>query len=78
MLELNDHHLKALIVIVGLGNLKSQPTLHSRPKTQAEELYCRGQSHAQHLTKRLEKRTNSVQGQDKGESCQHRSMEPCI
>ena len=42
MLELNDHHLKALIVIVGLGNLRSQPTLHSGPKTQAEEPYCRG------------------------------------
>ena len=78
MLELNDHHLKALIVIVGLGNLRSQPTLHSGPKAQAEEPYCRGQSHAQHLTKRLEKRTNSVQGQDKGESCQYGSTESCV
>ena len=40
--------------------------------------YGQGRSYAQHLTKRLKKRTNSVQGQDKGESCQHHSMEPCI
>ena len=38
----------------------------------------RGQSHAQHLTKHLKKRTNSVQGQYKGESCQHHRMEPYI
>ena len=40
--------------------------------------YGRGRSYAQHLTKRLKKRTNSVQGQDKGESCQHRNTESCI
>ena len=38
----------------------------------------RGRSHAQHLTKRLKKRTNSVQEQYKGESCQHHNVEPCV
>ena len=38
----------------------------------------RGRSPAQHLTKRLKKRTNSVQEQYKEESCQHRNMEPCV
>ena len=37
----------------------------------------RGRSHAQHLTKRLKKRTNLVQEQYKGESYQHRNVEPC-
>ena len=38
----------------------------------------RGRSHAQHLTKRLKKRTNSVQEQYKGKSCQYRNVEPCV
>ena len=38
----------------------------------------RGRSYAQHLTKCLEKRGNSVQGQDKGESRQHSTTESCI
>ena len=36
----------------------------------------RGQSHAQQLTKRLKKMTNSVQEQYKRESCQHHNVEP--
>ena len=36
----------------------------------------RGRSHAQHLTKRLKKRTNSVQEQYKWENCQHHNVEP--
>ena len=61
----------------GLSQGEPLPRTHNKIPEEAEGYY-RGQPHAQHLTKRLKKRGNLVQGQDKGESCQHRNTEPCI
>ena len=35
-------HFNNHIYKCGARNLRSQPTLHSRPKAQAKEPYCRG------------------------------------
>ena len=61
----------------GLSRGELLPRTHNESPKKAQG-YGRGRSYAQHLTKRLKKRTNSVQGQDKGESCQYRNTESCI
>ena len=51
------------------------PRMYDESPLMAQE--CgRGRSYAQHLTKRLKKRTDSVQKQYKRESCQHHNVEP--
>ena len=58
----------------GRGALLSR----TRSESSLEAQGCgQGRSHAQHLIKRLKKRTNSVQEQYKEESCQHRNVESC-
>ena len=61
----------------GLNRGELLPRTHNENPKKTQE-YGRGRPYAEHLTKHLKKKTNSVQEQDKGERYQHRSTESCI